>query len=125
MIRDVAIGQYLPGNSFLHKMDARVKIVCTLTFIIAIFLCRNFWSLGLMVFAALCMTLISRVPFWQLLRSLRPVAFILLFLFGSTGFWLYIVLWIIAPKAQTPTEKCQLRGIEPSFENLSKFTTSK
>ena len=79
MIRDVAIGQYLPGHSFLHKMDARVKIVCTLAFIIAIFLCKNFWSLGLMVFAALVMTLLSRVPFGQLLRSLRPVAFILLF----------------------------------------------
>ncbi|MBO4417139.1 MAG: PspC domain-containing protein [Bacteroidales bacterium] len=57
--------------------------------------------------------------------TLVRVAFILLFLFGSTGFWLYIVLWIIAPTANTPTEKCQLRGIEPSFENLSKFTTSK
>ena len=57
--------------------------------------------------------------------TLVRVAFILLFIFGSTGFWIYIVLWIIAPKAQTPTEKCQLRGIEPTFENLSKFTTSK
>ena len=79
MIRDVAIGQYLPGHSFLHKMDARVKIVCTLALIIAIFLCKNFWSLGLMVLAAFVMTLLSRVPFGQLLRSLRPVAFILLF----------------------------------------------
>lgn len=57
--------------------------------------------------------------------TLVRVAFVLLFFFGSTGFWLYIVLWIIAPSAKTPTEKCQLRGIEPTFENLSKFTTSK
>ncbi len=58
--------------------------------------------------------------------TLVRVAFILLFFLGcTTGFWIYIVLWIIAPCANTPTEKCQLRGIEPTYENLSKFTTSK
>ena len=79
MIREITIGQYLPGTSFLHKMDARVKIVCTLAFIITIFLCHNFWSLGLMVLAAAVITLLSRVPVRMLTRSLRPVAFILLF----------------------------------------------
>lgn len=58
--------------------------------------------------------------------TLVRAAFVLLFFLGfSAGFWIYIVLWIIAPYANTPTEKCQLRGIEPTFENLSKFTTSK
>ena len=57
--------------------------------------------------------------------SLVRVAFIVLFLCASCGFWIYIALWIIAPNAKTPTEKCQLRGLEPTFENLSKFTTSK
>lgn len=57
--------------------------------------------------------------------TLVRVAFILLFVLGCAGLWIYLVLWIIAPKAQTPTEKCQLRGIEPTFENLSKYTTSK
>ena len=56
--------------------------------------------------------------------TLVRVAFILLFLFGSCGLWIYLVLWIIAPNAKTPTEKCQLRGLEPTYENLSKFTTS-
>ena len=57
--------------------------------------------------------------------TLVRVAFILLFLCASCGFWIYIVLWIFAPNANAPTEKCQLRGIEPTFENLSKFNTSK
>ena len=57
--------------------------------------------------------------------TLVRVAFILLLFFGSTGLWIYIVLWIIAPSAKTPTEKCQLRGLEPTFENLSKFTTTR
>ncbi|MBQ7541050.1 MAG: energy-coupling factor transporter transmembrane protein EcfT [Clostridia bacterium] len=79
MITDVTIGQYLPGTSFMHKMDARVKIVCTLSYIITIFLCKSFWSLGLMVLAAVFLTLVSRVPICQLMRALRPVVFILLF----------------------------------------------
>ncbi len=57
--------------------------------------------------------------------TLVRVAFIVLFLCASSGLWIYLVLWIIAPNAKTPTEKCQLRGLEPTFENLSKFTTSR
>ena len=79
MIRDITIGQYLPGNSVLHKMDARIKIVLTLVFLIVIFLCKNFWSLGLMVASALLFTLLSRVPLRMILKSLKPLALILLF----------------------------------------------
>ena len=38
MISDVTIGQYLPGNSFIHKIDARIKIVISLLFMISVFL---------------------------------------------------------------------------------------
>lgn len=79
MIRDITIGQYMPGNSVLHKLDARIKIVLTLVFLIVIFLCKNFWSLGLMVASALLFTLLSRVPLRTVLKSLKPLALILLF----------------------------------------------
>ena len=73
------IGQYYPGNSFLHKLDARSKLVLTFVFIIVIFLCKNFFSLGAMVLSAFVLTLLSRVPLRMILRSLRPLAFILIF----------------------------------------------
>ena len=57
--------------------------------------------------------------------TLIRVLFVILALCASCGFWIYLVLWIIAPKANTPTEKCELRGLEPTYENLSKFTVSK
>ncbi|MCR5484095.1 MAG: energy-coupling factor transporter transmembrane protein EcfT [Clostridiales bacterium] len=79
MIRDITIGQYLPGKSALHKMDPRVKIIVTFAFIIVIFMCKNFWSLGLMVlFTALC-TILAGVPMRMMLKSLRPVMVILVF----------------------------------------------
>jgi len=43
---------------------------------------------------------------------------------GGFGFWLYIIIWIVAPKAMTPAQKCELRGWETSAENLAKFTDS-
>ncbi len=57
--------------------------------------------------------------------TLIRVLFILLFLLATCGFWFYIICWIIVPAAKTPLEKCQLRGIEPTYENLSKFTNSR
>ncbi len=54
--------------------------------------------------------------------TLIRVLLIVLTLCATIGFWFYIFAWIIVPAAKTPLEKCQLRGIEPTYENLSKFT---
>lgn len=51
--------------------------------------------------------------------------FLLALICGSAGFWLYVVLWIIAPQARTATEKCELRGIPATAENIRRFTSSK
>lgn len=40
----------------------------------------------------------------------------------SCGFWIYLIIWIVAPKALTPAQKCELRGWETTAENLAKFT---
>ena len=53
-----------------------------------------------------------------LVRILMLVAL----LAGSAGFWAYVILWIAVPKATTPAQKCELRGLAPTAENLSKFT---
>lgn len=42
----------------------------------------------------------------------------------SIGFWIYIIIWIVAPKALTPAQKCELRGWETTAENLARFTDS-
>ncbi|MBP5484156.1 MAG: PspC domain-containing protein [Bacteroidales bacterium] len=54
-------------------------------------------------------------------RILMLVAFIC----GSAGFWIYVILWIAVPKAVTPAQKCEMRGIPATAENMSKFATSK
>lgn len=72
-MRGITIGQYFPGNSLLHKMDPRIKIVLTLAFVFLIFFCKNFWALGLMAGFLLVGMLISGVPFKMLIKSLRAI----------------------------------------------------
>ena len=45
MMKDITLGQYFPGNSLLHRLDPRMKLVLTLFFIVLVFLPRNWWGL--------------------------------------------------------------------------------
>ena len=40
---------------------------------------------------------------------------------GTSGFWIYVVLWIAIPKAETPAQKCEMRGIPATAENMARF----
>ena len=42
MIRDITLGQYFPGDSWVHKLDPRIKIIATLLFLIELFIVDNF-----------------------------------------------------------------------------------
>lgn len=53
------------------------------------------------------------------------VLFLLLLVCGGTGFWAYIVIWLIAPEAKTAAEKCEMRGLPVTVENIRRFTTAK
>ena len=54
--------------------------------------------------------------------ALVRVLFLLAFIFASAGFWVYVAIWLVVPEACTPEEKCALRGLPPTPENLSQFT---
>ena len=47
MLNNITIGQYFPGNSFLHRMDPRAKIIATTIFVVAIFLANSHWHMAL------------------------------------------------------------------------------
>lgn len=81
MIRDITLGQYYPGNSWIHKLDPRTKIIATIVYIVAIFVVPDF--LGFIVsFLALAIVIaISKVPLKFMLRGLKPVFFLIAFTF--------------------------------------------
>ena len=41
---------------------------------------------------------------------------------GTSGFWIYVVLWIAVPKAMTPAQQCEMRGIPATAENMARFS---
>ena len=49
MLRDITLGQYFPGKSFVHRLDPRMKLVLTLCFIVLVFLPQNWWGILLVV----------------------------------------------------------------------------
>lgn len=53
------------------------------------------------------------------------IVFLVAFICGTAGFWIYIVLWIVAPEARTAAEKCELRGIPATAENIKRFTENR
>lgn len=79
MIKDITIGQFFPGNSFIHKLDPRAKIIITFVFISALFLCKNFFSLGLLFLSALIAIAISRISFKVILNGLKMIVVLVVF----------------------------------------------
>ena len=79
MIRDITLGQYFPGNSLIHKLDPRAKIVLTILYIVALFICKNFFSLILMLGFSLVCVLISGISPKLIWKSLKAIVFIVLF----------------------------------------------
>ena len=78
MIRDITIGQYYPAKSILHRLDPRVKIVCTLLYLISLFLFRNL--AGYLVATVFLVGIIrmSKVPFSYIVKGLKPIVLLLL-----------------------------------------------
>lgn len=52
------------------------------------------------------------------------IVFLIALLFVGGGFWAYLIFWIVAPEARTAVEKCEMRGLPPTAENIRKFTSS-
>ena len=79
MIKDITLGQFFPGSSFIHKLDPRAKIIITLCFIVALFLCKNFFSLGLLFISALVAIALSRISFKVILKGLKMIVVLVVF----------------------------------------------
>ena len=79
MLKDITIGQYFPGNSVIHRLDPRMKIILTIAYIVMLFLAKGFSGIAVgVVFLIVCYG-ISRIPFSLILKSLKPVVPIILF----------------------------------------------
>ena len=100
MLKDITLGQFFPGNSILHKLDPRTKIIATMTLMIVIFLARSLWAYLLLGAFILLLVAISTIPPRTVIKSLKPLIFIILFtgslnLFLTRGEGAPLVQWWI------------------------------
>lgn len=99
-MKNIAFGQYYPARSPLHAMDARIKVILSVLYIVAAFLCKGVLAFGALLLSAVVLLLLSRIPPRIVLRSLRPLFFIMLFtailnLFFSGGTAVLFSFWRI------------------------------
>ena len=79
MFKDVAFGQYYPADSIIHRLDARVKMMLTLLFVIAIFFIKSYFGFMLTAVVLVVVVLLARLPVMSVLKSVKGVMFIILF----------------------------------------------
>lgn len=79
MIKDITLGQFFPGNSVIHKIDPRVKILLIIAYIVFLFVANNFVSLGFMVLVTVAIVLLTKIPVKMYFKGLKAIMFIILF----------------------------------------------
>ena len=79
MLKDITIGQFFPGDSAVHRLDPRVKIVLTVAFIVLLFLAEGPISYALIVAFLAIIIGVSRISPKLVVRGLKPILFIVVF----------------------------------------------
>ena len=79
MIKDITIGQYLPGNSVVHRLDPRVKILLSIIYIVILFIVSNFIGYAFIAVFTTFIILLAKIPFKYLFKGLKPVLWIIIF----------------------------------------------
>lgn len=101
-LKDITLGQYFPGNSVVHRLDPRTKLICVVLYIVALFLASWFVTYAVMFLVLAGSIAVSKVPPKSVFRGLKPVLFIVVFtavlnLFYTPGntvlahFWIFTV----------------------------------
>lgn len=80
-MNNISFGQYIPGNSWIYKLDPRSKIILTFLMIVLIFLIPNLYGMLIALGIFMIIFFTTRIPFIKVLKGLRPIIFLLMFTF--------------------------------------------
>ncbi len=101
MIKDITFGQYIFGRSVIHRLDPRLKILCTILFIIMLFASTNPIGIGVTILFVGILFAVAKIPLKLVGKSVKPIIPIIIFtsvlnMFFMTGdpifsFWIFTV----------------------------------
>ena len=86
-LKDITLGQYFPGNSILHRLDPRTKILLTAMYIVALFLARQLVGYGIMMVVLASAIAVSKVKLKTIFRGLKPIMIIIIITAFLNLFW--------------------------------------
>lgn len=96
----ITLGQFLPGDSIVHRLDPRTKIILMIAYIVLVFLVKNLWGFLIPLAFVVFSLAIARIPVSYVLSSIRPIRWLLVFmfvinLFFTEGQTVLVQFWII------------------------------
>ncbi len=99
MLKDITLGQYFPGNTVMHRLDPRTKLIMTLIYIVALFIVQSYISYALMAAVLIAGITVSKLKPGIIMKGLKPIIIVVIItailnLFYSSGnviaeFWIF------------------------------------
>lgn len=86
-MKSIAFGQYYPADSVIHRLDPRAKVIMMILYIVCSMVCKNILAFAVLLASAPVIVLLSKIPLRTILRSIRPILFILAFTMILNVFW--------------------------------------
>ena len=132
MLKDITLGQYFPGNSPIHRLDPRTKLIGLVAYIVALFVAKSWISYAVMLVFLLVLIRVSAIPPKSIVKGMKPLVMILVFtgvlnLFFTGGETVLIRIWKLTITKEGLTRAIFMMGrilmlITGTF--LMTFTTS-
>ena len=81
MFKDITIGQYFPGESLVHKLDPRIKILVIIFFIVSLFFVDSFYPYIFILLFIVVISKVAKIPVSLVLKGIKPLRFIIIITF--------------------------------------------
>ena len=81
MMNSMIIGKYVPGDSFIHRLDPRTKLITMFIYVFIVFLANNGWTYGLLTFFTCILLFLSRIRLSFFVKGLKPILWVIVFTF--------------------------------------------
>lgn len=79
MLKDITLGQFFPGNSVIHRLDPRTKLIVLVVYIVALFVSSGWLAYGVLLLFLVTVIKVSTISPKAILRGMKPLALILIF----------------------------------------------
>ena len=78
MLKDITLGQFFPGNTVIHRLDPRTKLLILIAYFVALFMAVNYWSYALVFVFLAAVTALGRIPLRSMTKGLKPMLIFIL-----------------------------------------------